>query len=297
MVEFKLPDGTRMSEEVFEALCRRRYEAVLRQRGIERRSFLHLVDHKGRYVEFPRVKEASPVRLLLERHGGENELTITVLLNRSWSSSLDEPEWFFEAVRQGIMAWAGDYEVFGGQQLRVRVKLQEKTSGLGGVRIVYLPQEISDSAAEIIEKLPLKGDYAKRIESMTRGRRSFAMNGSVLWKINLPKLVFIQHRGDKPDFDEMANVIKHEFGHVLGLGDLYEGKLDHLKGVNEGTYPELDCYRIGEKRYWSVMCDYHAPVRNNDIEMLLLAFMEDRFQRYQPDILGKRISEALGRGN
>ena len=40
-----------------------------------------------------------------------------------------------------------------------------------------------------------------------------------------------------------------------------------------------------------------APVTNNDIEMVVLAFSENRFQRFQPDRTGKRISEALGKGN
>ena len=46
-----------------------------------------------------------------------------------------------------------------------------------------------------------------------------------------------------------------------------------------------------------VMCDENAPVSNNDVEMVVLAFSENRFQRFQPDNTGKKISDALGKGN
>lgn len=90
---------------------------------------------------------------------------------------------------------------------------------------------------------------------------------------------------------------RHEFGHVLGLGDLYASAVDDLPGVEQGTYPELDSYVITGKRYNLVMCDHYGPISNNDIEMVLLAFRDNKPQLYQPDKLYGVISDALGKGN
>jgi len=93
------------------------------------------------------------------------------------------------------------------------------------------------------------------------------------------------------------HVAKHEFGHALGLGDLYQSIPDTLVGVEKGTYAELDSYAVTDKFYNLVMCDHHGPVSNNDIEMVILAFKENRMQLFQPMKLKGKISTALGRGN
>ena len=98
------------------------------------------------------------------------------------------------------------------------------------------------------------------------------------------------------DYNEIRHVAKHEFGHALGLGDLYASKSDNLTGVNKGQFAELDSYYVSDKVYNLVMCDHHGPVSNNDIEMIILAFRENKMQNYQQQ-LTKKISEALGKGN
>ena len=90
---------------------------------------------------------------------------------------------------------------------------------------------------------------------------------------------------------------KHEFGHVLGLGDLYFSPKDGLYGVQKDEYPELESYRINDRMFYLVMCDHHAPVSNNDIEMVILAFSENRKQNYQMQKGKGEISKALGKGN
>ena len=93
------------------------------------------------------------------------------------------------------------------------------------------------------------------------------------------------------------HVTKHEFGHALGLGDLYASAVDSLSGVEKGTYAELDSYVINDKFYNLVMCDHHGPISNNDIEMVILAFRENKMQLFQPSRLKGKISSALGKGN
>lgn len=93
------------------------------------------------------------------------------------------------------------------------------------------------------------------------------------------------------------HVAKHELGYALGLGDLYQSTVDSLGGVKKGTYADLDSYAVTDSFYNLVMCDHHGPISNNDIEMVILAFKENRMQLFQPMKLKGKISTALGRGN
>ena len=137
-----------------------------------------------------------------------------------------------------------------------------------------------------------------RLRGAIRDGRSMAYGGTLRWSVHSRKLIYLQSDSGKFDeYDEIRAVAKHEFGHVLGLGDLYESAPDHLPGVDQGTYRELDGYSVGEKAYNLVMCDHFGPVSNNDIEMIVLAFRENRAQLYQPDRVRKHISKALGKGN
>lgn len=65
----------------------------------------------------------------------------------------------------------------------------------------------------------------------------------------------------------------------------------------EGSQRELDGYYLTDKFYNLVMCDHYGPISNNDIEMVVLAFRENKAQLYQPGHFKSVISKALGRGN
>jgi hypothetical protein len=67
--------------------------------------------------------------------------------------------------------------------------------------------------------------------------------------------------------------------------------------VKKGSYTELDSFAISDKFYNLVMCDHHGPISNNDVEMVVLAFRENKLQLYQPSKLKDKISSALGKGN
>jgi hypothetical protein len=88
-------------------------------------------------------------------------------------------------------------------------------------------------------------------------------------------------------------VAKHEFGHVLGLGDLYPSRLDGYPGVPFGTHPLLDAYSIRPNWYHLVMCDHYGVISGKDVEMVMLAFREGREQLYQKVKPKDRISDAL----
>lgn len=112
------------------------------------------------------------------------------------------------------------------------------------------------------------------------------------------RLYVLSENGKFDDFKEIKNVAKHEFGHALGLGDLYERRSDNLGEISKGTYSELDGYYLTDKFYKLVMCDHHGPISNNqNIEMAVLAFWENKAKLYQQGNFMGVISKALGRGN
>ena len=145
-------------------------------------------------------------------------------------------------------------------------------------------------------KLIGQKEHKLQMKDLLEQKRSFAING-LKWRVNSRKFIYLQSRGAFDDYEEIMHVAKHEFGHALGLGDLYASAVDALPGVEKGTYAELDSYAIKDRYYNLVMCDHHGPISNNDIEMVVLAYRENKMQLYQPRKLKDKISSALGKGN
>ncbi|MBP3322430.1 MAG: hypothetical protein J6M12_08745 [Clostridia bacterium] len=286
--------GSLEGRTLLDSFCRLRYERAFGR--LKRRGDLPLSDFDGREIVLNRLGKRYPVNAFLERKKGKNILHLQVFLRFSYTDELKNEKAFKDAVYRGIRAWQGEYRVFGGQPLQVKVKISEEGGRRARLRVMPLSGELYGSLGAIVKKMPA-GKKKRRLESILYHRRSFAGAGG-FWSAKGSKMIFLQSRGGRfDDLLELEAVTGHEFGHVLGLGDLYEGQVDGLGGVEEGCYPELDCYHIEGKQYNLVMCDHHAPIGNNDIEMVLLAFMQNKMQLYQPTGRNKRISYALGRGN
>lgn len=83
----------------------------------------------------------------------------------------------------------------------------------------------------------------------------------------------------------------------MGLGDLYAYDSLDLNGIDKGRYSEIDAYHVSGKTYNLVMCNHHGVISNNDIEMVVLSFSENKIQEYQKNGKFKEISKALGNGN
>ena len=197
-----------------------------------------------------------------------------------------------QAVLQGFCDWGGNYEVFGGQALEVRVSAVETDRLIDSIIVTTFDQEFSDELCDAYGRLKLD-----KAEKLVEEGRSFATTGFPVigWKSYLPRFVYML-----PDtlnnIDYARIVAKHEFGHVLGLGDLYKDLAKGLCGVEGATYKDIEKYYLGDSYFDMVMCN-NGPVRNNDIEMVLLAFQTNSFQNYQKVKKKDEVSKALGKGN
>ncbi len=255
-----------------------------------------LTDFNGKVIRIDRKGLLTPIDARLEFIGGKNVLTLSANIQLvELGDEVADYDRLLQAVISGIKDWEGEYEVFGGQKLTVCIELTFEKRLFDNVTVIPLTDDLAKNTADMAEKLYSKSNKAV---SLLRSNRSFASVGMKRWSVRSRKLIFIQsERGEFTEYEEIRHVSKHEFGHALGLGDLYKSVSDGLAGVEKGQFKDIDCFHISNNVYNLVMCDHHAPVSNNDIEMVVLAFRGNRAQSFQRGSFGSKISEALGKGN
>ncbi len=289
-------DGCIQARAFLNAYCEQRYSDEYEGRFEVGKNQSELLDFEGKPIRINRQGIFTPIDAVLERKGEHNVLTLSANLMFNYIDKIDNAELFEQAVINGIMAWQGEYTVFGGQQLSVEVKLTRDEKLFDNLYIMPVTDSFS-STIQAVGKVIGGKERKARISSILTDKRSFAGSG-LKWTSKSRKIICIQSDDGKfDDYDEIKNVSKHEFGHTLGLGDLYSSRVDLLEGVKKGTYLELDSYAISDKYYNLVMCDHNGPISNNDIEMVVLAFRENREQLYQLTNFKGKISSALGKGN
>jgi TPR repeat protein len=256
-----------------------------------------LRDFQGNVMKIDRKGIRTPVDAVLKYENGENIFALSANINfLNTRDVCEDAEKLENAVFEGLKCWQGEYVVFGGQKLKVTLTLTKENRLYDNVDILFMDKKLKDSVKKAYANLGMEAAADRFDRFADSGRSAFVSRGR-RWSATSRKQIIIQNSTeDFSNFDEVKNVAKHEFGHVLGLGDLYRSEIDRLEGVDKGTYEELDDYYIVNKVYNLVMSDERGIISNNDIEMVLLAFSENCMQCYQPR--GKmQISEVLGKGN
>lgn len=283
--------GDVSSRKLLNSICETKYESAGFRRADNTGSG-ELTDFEGKPIRINCSGLLTPIDAELLFADGKNILRLSANISFLYSEELPNRQLFEKAVFDGIAEWQGEYTVFGGQALTVELELTDEQRVFDNIMVIPLTKGVRDNIRAI-------GNEAqkKRTKDVLENKRSFAFAG-LKWSVRSRKIIYVQSKDDVfSDYDEIKAVAKHEFGHALGLGDLYCSPVDDLGGVEKGKYRELDSYYVSDKIYNLVMCDHHGPVSNNDIEMLLLAFRDNEAQLYQPSSFKGRISEALGRGN
>ncbi len=288
-------NGDPSSRELLNRICLSKYENAICDN-----SALHisvgLVDFDGKPIKIDRKGLLTPIDAELKSVNGNNVFQLGANISFFYGDEIPDAELFEKAIIDGIMEWQGEYTVFGGQKLSVKIDLTTESRLFDNVLIIPMTSNIGDDAKKVSDAIGTK-TKKEQVDELLKNKRSFAVSG-IKWSVRSRKIIYIQSEDNSfTDYAEMKDVAKHEFGHALGLGDLYYSPIDNLSGIEKGTYRELDSYYVSDKLYNLVMCDHHGPISNNDIEMILLAFRDNEAQLYQESKYKGKISKALGKGN
>ena len=288
--------GCIMARALLNKYCNEHYKQ--RFSYFQEKSNKRLTGFNGKPIKINRRGLFTPVdvHLYYDEELRVNILQIDVNVNfLHLDNSMEDVCAFEKAVIDGIKLWNGHYEVFGGQSVMVCVDVTKNEKSFDAVSVVPVGEYLSNFFKEFADKMPTN-ETKDQFHQIITDKRSFA-NLLFGWSVHSRKIIYMQSENGKfNSYDEIMHTAKHEFGHCLGLGDLYQEQEAGLPGVPIGSYPELDCYAVTDRFYHAVMCDHFGPVTNNDIEMVILAFSKNKFQHFQSKKI-KKISEALGKGN
>lgn len=290
--------GSLQAKVLLNELCSKRYEKDFYT--VRDKSSAHpLVDFDGEVIKIDESGNRIPVDAKLEFDGTKNHLTFSLNLFFEDMVLVKNPEQFRDAVIEGIKEWEGDYSVFGGQPLKVSIEVTTEDRSNDSVHVYLFNEEVMGFMERLTRIFAVNKNSTafQNSERIVNAKNSFAFTGRK-WKVSSKKTIcIVQDENDDNVFTKIKEKTKHEFGHVLGLGDLYKDSGQGLTGVEKGEYLELDSFHINKNLYQLIMCTNHGVISNNDIEMIILAFRENAMQVYQKQRGIKKVSEALGQGN
>jgi len=294
--EFIIYDNRQRMLEAAEQLERLTREC--KKYSIERQLKLYqrLEDFNNRVIEFD-VRGKTTARMAWEN--GKNILYIDAAVCFILDDSALASQKI--TVRDGFKKWAGQYTVFGGQSLEVKIDIHEKSSITSAYPVFIRPDTFDGNSVSWGGTPPRLRDFLGvniiDIAAMARGKSNRENYRFIFdWDPEAWKAMYLGSTGIT---EELA---MHEFGHWLGLQDAYVN--DNMKmpgpikgmwplsGVQKGVYPDYDSHGTAMESMKLL-----KPPSNNDMEMVVLAFHTGQRQNYQVQFPWEKISEAMGRGN
>ena len=254
------------------------YQDTAKQKGLLR-------DFDGREIAFERSKIPVKGKITAKEDKVLFELELNVLVRRLADMHLEAPA---RPIIQGIKQWQGSYSVFGGYPVEVKIKCTSELKRKSSLIINIFDDDTTDSITGILQKL---GNRGKRSASILSARRQSAALLANQWRLGAVKYINLYEQ-DLLSIPKCKFLMRHEFGHILGLDDMYAEPSDGRMGVNE-VYPDIEMFKIRGNLFNMVMCSVDAPVTFKDIEMVLLAYMDGEIQRFQLKNGKGKISRAL----
>ncbi len=287
-----LERGSTAARDTLSQVCRERFYEQFQVDLQKPPAPLPLRDHERILLRINRTGLTYPVEAQLTFDGWTNNLDLCARVD---FSDLASEEVDFErcvaAIKAGFQDWAGVYHVFGGQRLNVSISLKSPSFFHKSISVFALSEEYADKA-KVISGIMATGEQKAKLQSFYDDRRAFSSTGIIKWSLHSSKYVFFHYDDLKADDETLRSTARHEFGHILGLGDMYSDEIEGLPGVKRDTSPVLECYRLYGETYYRVMYDNWPAITDNDIEMVLLALSYNKYQSFQKDGIGE-VSEAL----
>ncbi len=244
-----------------------------------------LKDNHGSEISFNRKGVPVEGRLIYEDGKAVFDIRLNVVQRRLSHMKLEKPA---RAIIQGIKQWQGSYTVFGGYPIDVRIKCTTDLNKHNSLIINILDDQTTDSVTSILKKLGKKG---QRSADILNSRRQTAASFGRVWRLNSIKYINLFEK-DLSSVPHCKFISRHEFGHILGLDDMYAEKSDGREGVT-ADFAGLAPFHIKDSLYNMIMCSVDAPVIYKDIEMALLAYRDNEQQCYQLKFGKGIISKAL----
>lgn len=244
-----------------------------------------ICDYSGKPIAFNRKNIPVCAELVREDERSVLKISLNVVQRNLGDMRLKKPD---RVVIQGIKQWRGDYRVFGGYPVRVEISVTTELRRKNSLIVNVLDDETTDSVGSVLKKLGKRGERSAEI--LGSRRQSAAVIGRS-WRPEGVKYINLYEK-DLLSVPKCKFLMRHEFGHVLGLDDMYAEAGDGRPGVNE-VYPDIEMYRIRGNTFNMIMCSVDAPVTFKDIEMVLLAYRDGQLQRFQRKDGKGEISSAL----